>query len=387
MRKRVKLTGEKTPVTFLQKLQLIFKMKLTRRTLLWGLACLLLAGLFGLSPLQPVSAGPRVSHALQDSPTETPTSSSLPPTPGEVIIAINNLRLSHGLNTLNTNSILMQVAADQANALAASEGSIGHERPCGMTLGQDLLSRGYPLLGDLSLDGYRSENWVAASTTQDAINFWLSDDEHTNTMLSPNRNDIGAAVAVSDQIYVVLETAWSTSSGQMQSDAYPILTGIPQTQTACMGMATEAAQYGLLPQGIAPVIRSTALPNGDVIHEVQYGQTLWSLAIQYKTTIAEIKRLNHLSSDVISPKQKLLIRTGATQPAPGTGLSLTVTAAPNSFVITPVESTPVPAEPAEPVQPSAGEFVQQNSMVIVAIVISFAFLLAGLGVLGKRKVG
>ncbi len=114
----------------------------------------------------------------------------------------------------------------------------------------------------------------------------------------------------------MLETALSTSSGKMQYDAYPILTGIPMTQAACMGMATQSAQYGLSPQAMWPVARSTALPSGEVYHEVQYGQTLWALAIQYETTISEIKRLNHLSSEVIAPDQKLLIKTGATQPAP-----------------------------------------------------------------------
>src|ERR1044071_6763776 len=111
----------------------------------------------------------------------------------------------------------MQVAAEQANALAASGGTIGHERPCGMSLGQELLLKGFPLWGDLSMDGYRSENWGIAGTAQDAISMWLGDDLHMNTMLSPDRSHIGAAVAVSDQMYVVLETAYSTSSGRNQS--------------------------------------------------------------------------------------------------------------------------------------------------------------------------
>ncbi len=362
------------------------------RILTWTLPVLLLAGFFGLSPLRPVSAGTSVRPLLgvpaQDSPTDTPSPSSLPPTPAEVITAINNLRLSHGLSALTTHPILMQVAADQANALAASEGAIGHERPCGMTLGQDLLSRGYPLLGDLTLDGYRSENWDTASTVEEAISDWLGDDLHTNTMLSPNRNDIGAAVAVSGhQTYIVLETAWSTSSGQMQYDAYAILTGIPQTQTACYGMATESAQYGLLPQDVAPVFRSTALPNGDVIHEVKYGQSLWFLAIQYKTTIAEIKRLNHLSSNVISPGQKLLIKTGATQPAPGAKSPPTAEAIQNLFAVTPVYNIPTPLAQADPLETSANDFLQQNSLVIVALIISFSVLMAGLGIFGKRKPG
>jgi len=256
-----------------------------------------------------------------------------------------------------------------------------------MTLGQDLLSRGFPLLGDLSMDGYRSENWDAAATVEDAMAFWTGDAEHLDTMIDPNRSHIGAAVAVSDQVYMVLETALSTGSGQMQNVSYPILTGIPQTQTACYGMYTQAAQYGLSPQDMLPVMRNTALPNGDVIHEVKYGQTLWTLAIQYGTTIAEIKRLNHLPSDVISPGQKLLICTGATQPASGTEEPRTLTPTANSFIITPMSGTPNPTEIAATAEPSTGEFLQQNSTVIVILVISFSILLAGLGLFGKRKAG
>src|SRR5689334_13184847 len=243
--------------------------------------------------------------------TSTPQPSA--PSPADIINAVNNLRLAHGLNTLGVHSVLMEVAAEQASALAASEGAIGHERPCGMTLGEQLLVMGYPLWGDLSMDGYRSENWVAASTTEDAISFWLGDDEHTNTMLSAERSDIGAAVAVSDQIYVVLETALQTPSSQMQNTAYDILTGVPVTQTLCAGFSSGAiSDYSI------PVAVSTARPDGDVVHEVKYGQTLWDLAIQYKVSIEEIKRLNGLSEDTIVPGWKLLIQKAATQPAPPT---------------------------------------------------------------------
>ena len=350
--------------------------------------CLLLMVFLVLSPFRPVSARSQFSLPLQDAqPTDTPRAS--PPTPADIINAVNNLRLARGLNALTTNAILMQVAAYQANALARSAGAVGHMRPCGMTLGQELLARGYPLLGDLSLDGYRSENWVAAPTTADAINFWLSDDLHTNTMLSPDRSDIGAAVSSSDQIYIVLETAMSTGSGQMQYDAYPIQTGIPMTQAACNGMYTQAAQSGAPDQYAIPVAISTALPNGDVIHEVQYGQALWTLAIQYKTTIAEIKRLNHLASDTISPGMKLIVKTGATQPGSGmeapAAITITSTARAFAFVVTPAPASPTALPIAHAGQPSANQFLHENSLVIAALIIAFSVLLAGLGVVGKRK--
>lgn len=352
---------------------------------IWTLSAilLLLVGLFGLSPLAPVSASSRFSPPRQDSPTEPPSSSTA--TPAEIINAVNNLRLSHGLNALTVNSILMQVAADQANALVASEGAIGHERPCGMTLGQDMLSRGYPLAGALSLDGYRSENWVAARTTEDAMRFWLSDEPHTTTMISEHRSDIGAAVAVGNQVYIVLETALQTTSGQMQYEASAILTAIPMTMSACYGYATQYAGDSLLPQYSIPVIRSTALPNGDVTHEVKYGQTLWSIAIQYGTTIDKIRRLNNLYNDVLQPGQKLVVMHSATQTAPD---QMQATPAPASvdyaFIITPVP-TASPTSIGVTQTVSSDEFIRENGMVIGILIFSFAVLLAGMGIMGKRK--
>src|SRR6266498_4730783 len=268
-------------------------------------------------PSAHVLAGPQELPPLQE---ETSTSTPIPsaPSPADIINAVNDLRMQRGLNPLLVSDVLMQVAAEQANALAASGGAIGHERPCGMSLGQQLLLMGFPLWGDLSMDGYRSENWGVAMSAEEAISMWLGDDEHTNTMLSPYRSDIGVAIAVSDQIYIVLETALSTPSKQHQTTAYGILTGIPITQAACMGWNTQSAEMGPLAQYSIPVALSTARPDGDVIHEVQYGQTLWSIAIQYKTTIEQLKRLNGLTDDTVIPGWKLLVQKGATQPAPPT---------------------------------------------------------------------
>ena len=305
--------------------------------------------------------------------------------PADVIEAVNNLRLTNGLNALSVHPVLMQVAALQASALAASEGMIGHQRPCGMTLGQQLLVMGFPLWGDLSLDGYRSENWVAAGTIEQVMSFWQGDAEHLNTMLSPERSDIGAAIAVSNQIYVVLETALQTNSGQHQNTAYDILTAIPVTQTACAGgyASGDISQYS------APVVVSTARPDGDVVHEVQYGQTLWSIAIQYNTTIAELQRLNGLTDNTISPGWKLLIQKGATQPPPITGTPPTSVAEKTSIATsyptaipfhtsTPTVTVTVPSMPIS-------QQIKQNSTVVAALLIAFSILLAGIIGFGRKK--
>jgi uncharacterized protein YkwD len=333
-------------------------------------------------PFGPVRAGPLGPPPYQEA-SITPESSSTPapaaPVPADIINAVNNLRIANGLNALTVHSVLMEVAAEQASALAASEGTVGHERPCGMTLGQQLLMMGFPLWGDLSMDGYRSENWVATTSTEDAISFWLSDDEHTNTMLSANRSDIGAAVAVSDQIYVVLETALQTSTGQMQQAAYDILTGVPMALTACGG-------YGDNSQYSVPVALSTARLDGDVVHEVKYGQTLWSLARQYHVSVEEIKRLNNLTEDAIGQGWTLLIQKAATQAATATPTS--ILNRPGKTQTPPSTSTPKIMPISTPTADDTKVLVEsfgQNKLVVVALIISFSVLVAGVVGFGKKK--
>ena len=249
--------------------------------------------------------------------TETAVPQVQPPNPSEVIEAINNLRLSHGLAPLGVHPVLMQIGQMEAEGIAGGMG--GHWRPNGLTLGQWLISLGYPLSGDLTLDGYRSENWGFASNTEEAIAMWLSDDLHTNTMLSLDRSDIGVGIAFSGEdgsYIIVVETALQTRSGKQQYEAAAILTGIPQTQIAYAEMSTQAAENGLLPQGMAPVVLVTALADGNVYHDVQYGQTLWSIAIAYGTTIKQLQQLNGLTDTTVQTGQHLLVMQHATQPAP-----------------------------------------------------------------------
>lgn len=353
---------------------------------------LLLIPLF-IAWIHPSSAAQASDHNLpplqEASPTLETESTPEPtvPTASGIIESVNQLRIAHGLSPLNVHPVLMQVAAQQASALALSEGAVGHERPCGMTLGQQLLSMGYPLLGDLSMDGYRSENWAMGMSGEQVFAFWLSDDEHTNTMLSPNRSDIGAAVVVNDsgQIFIVLETAWSTSSGRMQYDAIPILTGIPASQTVCAGFAS-----GEISNFITPVSLNTARPDGDVIHEVKYGQTLWNIAELYKVDVSEIKRLNGLQSDNIVVGWKLLIQKGATQPPPMTDTPVVTaalrTATPSRFPTSVPyhSSTPSATVTVPPV--SAGEFAKQNSTIIAGLLIAFSVLAAAVVGFSRKKV-
>jgi len=331
----------------------------------------------------PQIQSPNLPLLQEASPSPEVTDTSQPaPSPADIVNAVNNLRLANGLNALSIHPVLMEVAAQQANALAASEGAVGHERPCGMTLGQQLLLLGFPLWGDLLLDGYRSENWVAAQTTEQAMEFWQGDAEHLNTMVSDYRSHIGAAVAMSDQIYIVLETALSTPSGINQNTANDILTGIPMTQTLCAGFASGAiSNYSI------PVAVSTARPDGDVVHEVKYGQTLWTIADLYHVHVEDIKRYNGLVDDNIVPGWKLLIQKAATQPPPPTATIFTNTPNPTATLFTlPSYMPTLTTTPGLEDDPTVlAQALGQNKTVAAALIVSFSVLVAGIVGFGRRK--
>ncbi|NTU55398.1 MAG: LysM peptidoglycan-binding domain-containing protein [Anaerolineales bacterium] len=335
---------------------------------------------------------PQFQEASPTSEQETATPSPAPLTPADLINAVNTLRLVSGLSPLNAHPVLMQVAQTEASGIA--NGMPGHWRPNGLTLGQWLLSLGYPLSGDLSMDGYRSENWfyVSTSTTVDEIiTNWQGDAEHRETMFSEFRSDIGAGIAVSPEgeVVAVLETALQTRSGLMQYGASDILTGIVQTQAAYHSIETLAATNGLLPEYSVPVAINTARPDGDVIHEVKYGQTLWTLAEMYKVPIDQIKRLNGLVDDNLIPGWKLLIQKAATQPPPVTGDPLTVFSAhtptetqyPTAIPYHTTTPTLTPNVPSVPL----GEQMKQNSTVVAALLIAFSVLIAGIIGFGRKR--
>jgi LysM repeat protein len=153
-----------------------------------------------------------------------------------------------------------------------------------------------------------------------------------NTMLSSNYTHVGAGISQhGGMYYYALDAAAATGSGQMPSQASVILTSIPEGSNV-----TGASQY------IIPVELNTAQPNGDVIHVVEYGQSLWAIAIKYDTKIKELQALNNLGDSVIVQQgQKLLVKRGATQPA----LELATPLPPATVTFTPMDESTLAAPP------------------------------------------
>lgn len=300
-------------------------------------------------------------------------------TAGQLIDAVNNLRISYGLPALASHPILMQSAQSQADYMAAI-GYVTHSRPGGTTYTQQLLSLGFPLAGDLSRGGFRSENILNSSSpiVWDGIPSAWQDADHMNTMLSQNFTNIGAGVSQSTNGYFyAVDTAAATGNGQMQESASSVL-----GSSGGSGQAAGVSQY------MVAVVKSTALPSGDVIHTVQYGQTLWSIAIEYGTTIKNIQALNNLGEDlVVYQGQALLVQKAATQPAPDLptvtplppATQTTVAPTATMVVASPtalLSSTPTVEVHAD--EPSTSK--PSSSQILVAVLIVAAVIGAGVAV-------
>jgi LysM repeat protein len=130
---------------------------------------------------------------------------------------------------------------------------------------------------------------------------------------------------------------------------------------------------------LATVIPNTPKPDGSISHLVRPGETLWSIAIAYNTTIAELKSINNLQTDEIYPNQTLTItRPANTQtPAPTSTATPVPTATPFVFwtVTSPPEPTASPA-PSAPVTGGSGVLVV-GIIVIAALVAAGAVTAAG----------
>jgi uncharacterized protein YkwD/LysM repeat protein len=286
--------------------------------------------------------------------------------PSDLINAVNALRASFGLAPYSVNAILMSTAQAQADFMAATE-NMTHSGPGGIGLTDRLLAAGYPLAGDLSLGGFRAENITGGDENmpaETAVDRWTGDTPHLNTMVSQYLTEIGAGVAVNNgRVYFVIDAARPTTSGELQ---------VPGVQNG----ENNAVVVPEVPLVIIPVTVNTPNAEGNVIHEVKPGQTLWQLAISYETKIDEIKRLNGLVDNNIYPGNHLLVRTAIIVPT--STLAEVPTQEITSTVLPPVTAT-APSVTSTPEHTSSFSRPNKNAVMNVMIGI-IALAIVGGGV-------
>jgi len=245
--------------------------------------------------------------------------------PYSLIDAVNNLRAANGLSPLQINSILMSTAQGHSDYQAAI-GQVTHTGAGGTRPRDRAAAAGYGGGGTFFI----SENIAGGNDLSVAgvISMWQGDDPHIQTMLGANYQDIGAGVSVSNGfVYYTIDVAYGAGG----SSYIPPATITPGGPT---------------PIPIYLVQTATPKPDGSVVHTVLSGQNLEKIAIAYGLTVAEIKAMNNLTSDVIYVGDKLAIQLANT---PGPTSTTTATNTPTRAATSTRNPTRTPTPPSTPV--------------------------------------
>jgi uncharacterized protein YkwD len=279
----------------------------------------------------------------------------------ELIEKVNELRASKDLPPYEPNSILTSIAQTHANYIA-STGVLTHFDNQGKRPYQRAIAAGYGVAGDLSLGGLLTEAIYSGSgiSDDDAISAWQANRADQVALLSSDYEDVGVAITAANGItYYVLIAASETD------DVLPLVSPAAVTQST------------------GTFLPNTPLAGGEIYHVVQKDEALWSIAITYGTTIAELKILNGLAGDEIFEGQRLLVRRASTEtpvpsPVPVTATLGLITSTATLPVTPTITQTPTPL-------PTPPATLQSGGMVVGGIVVA-ALIAAGLfSLLGRHK--
>jgi len=259
----------------------------------------------------------------------TPARAAAPAaSPYDLIAAVNGWRASAGLPPYNPDGALM-AAAQAHSEYQASIGTWSHAGAGGTYEWDRAAAAGYG--GGQAI---KCDEAVAIASPANGVDYvvytlWNDYDHRDLVLLNPNYTDVGAGAVEKDGlIYYTLDACYTGSGGNY----VPPASSNPSTPVATR-------------QAIVAIQTSTPNPDGSVIHKVQFGQTMWGIAIEYGMKITEIAGLNNLdpTSPVIWPGQDLLIRPSSTP---------TVTVSPTATTPPPTR-TPKPSVTPTPTRPTA----------------------------------
>ncbi|HEY3473094.1 MAG TPA: LysM peptidoglycan-binding domain-containing protein, partial [Anaerolineales bacterium] len=212
----------------------------------------------------------------------------------ELILAMNTLRVSQGLPALIEDPIVNAVAQSTAATMAANNMSwhIGDVRG-------RIAAAGYGNGGTV----WATENFAVSSGGMgiDEIMAAWADPDHMRPAVNPAYCHVGAgaAQASNGRIYYILQAAYV--SGQ---ECGSVSSSPPSGDNAQPGgnIAPPVSQL------IIPVKIATPDAEGKLFHEVQAGQSFWSIAIAYQITIRDIEVWNNLSRNIpLRAGQRLFI--------------------------------------------------------------------------------
>jgi LysM repeat protein len=240
----------------------------------------------------------------------------------DVLDAVNALRAANGLTALEANSSLM-TSAQAHSEYQAFLGHWTHEGSGGSTPKSRAIAAGYG--GGATV--FISENVAEISPTA-GLDFLIytiwADAVHWNTMVNPNYTHAGVGVAEANgEVFYTLDVGYISGAAAVQN-----------TPSGGGNTGTVKATVPL----IQPVLAATPRDDGSIVHIVEYGQTLSSIAGIYGVTVDQIKALNGLTLNTIWVDMELIIRVAFTP-----SMTPTITNTPVPPTLTPtLTSTPRP---------------------------------------------
>jgi LysM repeat protein len=201
----------------------------------------------------------------------------------EVIRLVNELRASIGLPGYEVNGALMAAAQVQASWIAAT-GSYTHTGEGGSTPQSRATASGYV--------GYATENIVGGTnlTPSQGVLWWVNSPVHYNTLVSSRYTQVGVGVA--------------QGHGQ---NIFALVAGVPSNSPPPIRAETVAAVAP--PLRVTPVTVAAPREDGSIVHIVQEGQALWSIAAAYEVELSNLLWYNNLSSTgLVHPGDEILVR-------------------------------------------------------------------------------
>lgn len=241
----------------------------------------------------------------------------------ELIQRVNALRTAYGVPEYQVDYALMYAAQAQAS-WGIENNHFGHDGPGGSTPDDRAKAAGY----GSGENSFAIENVAAGTaslnTPELVVTMWQNDWGHLNAMISADYEHIGVGFAEANGFsYYVMMVGWvgtKASSGDTQDQEIPVV----DTSSR-------------------PFVVSEPDEFGAIYHEVQPGQTAWTIAAKYGIQLAKLFELNNLTEDsILHPGDVLMIRP----PDPPTS---TPTIHP-TIPPTAVHPTNIPTEAHTPVQ-------------------------------------
>jgi LysM repeat protein len=185
-------------------------------------------------------------------------------------------------------------------------------------------------------------------------------------------------------VYYTLDVGY-IAGRPASNNGTPFPTALPGT--AVTSTSEAAGGDTATPSRVEPVQTASPQADGKVVHVVQQGQALWSIAIAYGVKIVDLAALNGLSATqpVVYVGQKLVIHPAFTPttsptvtdtPAPPTRtLAPSSTQSPPTMTFTPGSTRTQTPLPLLPKLPSLGSNQRQSIGIILVVV-------CGLGLAG-----